>query len=162
MSLQPDFVNEVTLLQYFTEQRSVPAGCQLTLIRSPKCHPELAGEGIEYDWAAAKQWYRRQKLSEKRTKAKFTKLVIQSLNQVKINQRTEFSRRARQYMLAYQTVESFNNDPQAGKNFETSAHLLDRVVKERKSHRTVSQDGSWVDRLLKRMKEEPLHGDVED
>ena len=111
MSLQPDFVNEVTLLQYFTEQRSVPAGCQLTLIRSPKCHPELAGEGIEYDWAAAKQWYRRQKLSEKRTKAKFTKLVIQSLDQVKINLRMEFSRRARQYMLAYQTVESFNNDP---------------------------------------------------
>jgi hypothetical protein len=47
-------------------------------------------------------------------------------------------------MLAYQTVESFNNDPEAaGKNFETSAHLLDRVVKERTSHRTVSQDGSW-------------------
>jgi hypothetical protein len=28
VSSQPDFVNEVTLLQYFTEQRSVPAGCQ--------------------------------------------------------------------------------------------------------------------------------------
>jgi hypothetical protein len=46
VSSQPDFVNEVTLFQYFTEQRSVPAGCQLMLIRSPKCHPELAGEGI--------------------------------------------------------------------------------------------------------------------
>jgi hypothetical protein len=162
VSSQPDFVNEVTLLQYFIEQRSVPAGCQLMLIRSPKCRPELAGEGIEYDWAAAKQWYRRQKLVEKRTKDKFRKLVIQSLNQVKINLRMEFSRRARQCMIAYQTVESFNNDPSAaGKNFETSAHLLDRVVKERKFHRTVSQDGSWVGKMLKRMKEEPLHGDVE-
>jgi hypothetical protein len=107
VSSQPDFVNEVTLLQYFTEQRSLPAGCQLMLIRSPKCHPELAGEGIEYDWSAAKQWYRRQKLAE------------------------------------------------------TSAHLLERVVKERKSHRTVSQDGSWVEKMLKRMKEQPLNGDVE-
>jgi hypothetical protein len=65
-------------------------------------------------------------------------------------------------MIAYQTVSSFNNDPEAaGKNFETSAHLLDRVVKERKSHRTVSQDGSWLNKMLKRMKEEPLYGDVE-
>jgi hypothetical protein len=47
VSSQPDFVNEVTLLQYFTEHRSVPAGCQLMLIRSPKCRPELAGEGID-------------------------------------------------------------------------------------------------------------------
>jgi hypothetical protein len=99
---------------------------------------------------------------EKRTKDRFRKLVIQSLDQVKINLRVEFSRRARQYMIAYQTVSSFNNDPEAaGKNFETSAHLLDRVVKERKSHRTVSQDGSWLNKMLKRMKEEPLYGDVE-
>jgi hypothetical protein len=84
-------------------------------------------------------------------------LVIQSLNQVKINLRMEFSRRARQYMLAYQTVESFNNEPEAaGKNLETSAHLLDRVVKERKSHRSVLQDDNWVDRILKRMKEDPV------
>jgi hypothetical protein len=162
MSSQPDFVNEITLLQYFTEQRSLPAGCQLTIIRSPKCHPELAGEGIEYDWAAAKQFYRRQKLKDKRTKDKFGKLVIQSLDQVKMNLRIEFSRRARQYMLAYQTVESFKKDPRAaGKNFESSAHLLDSVVKERKSHRTVSQDGSWVGKMLQRMKEKPVHGDVD-
>ncbi len=44
--------------------------------------------------------------------------------------------------LAYQTVEAFNDDTEAAdKNFETSAHLLDRVVKERKSRLTVSQDG---------------------
>jgi hypothetical protein len=162
VSTQPDFEHEVTLLQLFTEQRSVPAGCQMMLIRSLKCHPELAGEGIEYDWAAAKQWYPRQKLSDKRTKDTFQKTVIQSLDQVKINVRMEFSRRARQYMIAYQTVQAFNNDPEAvDKNFETSAYLLDRVVKQRKSHRTVSQDGSWVEKMLKRMKEQPLHGDVE-
>jgi hypothetical protein len=46
------------------------------LIRSPKCHPELAGEGIEYDWGAAKQWYLSQKLAEKRTKDKSRKISI--------------------------------------------------------------------------------------
>ena len=66
-------------------------------------------------------------------------------------------------MLAYQTVESITNDPEAAdKNFETSAHLLGRViVKERKSDRTVLQDGSWVSKMLKRMKEEPLLEDLE-
>jgi hypothetical protein len=97
VSLQPDFVNEVILLQCFTEQRSLPAGCcQLMLIRSPKCHPKLAGEGIECDWGAAKQWYRSKKLVEKRTKDNFRKLVIQSLDQMQINLRMEFSQRARQ------------------------------------------------------------------
>jgi hypothetical protein len=42
------------LLQYLTEeQRSLPDGCQLMLIHSTKCHPELAEEGTEYDWGAA-------------------------------------------------------------------------------------------------------------
>jgi hypothetical protein len=80
VSSQPDFFNEVTLLQLFTEQHLVPAGCQLMLIRSPKCHSELAGEGIKYDWAPAKQWYCRQKLLEKRTKDRFRKLVIQPMS----------------------------------------------------------------------------------
>mmetsp|Transcript_33709 Transcript_33709/g.81732 ORF Transcript_33709/g.81732 Transcript_33709/m.81732 type:complete len:154 (+) Transcript_33709:463-924(+) len=47
----PDFLNEKTLLQFHAEARSRdhPDGCQVMFDRSPKCHPELAGEGIEYD-----------------------------------------------------------------------------------------------------------------
>jgi hypothetical protein len=36
VSSQSDFVNEVTFLQYLTEQRLLRAGCQLMLIRSPE------------------------------------------------------------------------------------------------------------------------------
>jgi hypothetical protein len=61
------------------------------LILSPKCYLEQAGEGTEHDWAAAKQWYRRQNLAEKRTNNNFRKLVIQSLNKVKISLGMEFS-----------------------------------------------------------------------
>ena len=53
----PDFVEEKTLLQYHAESRSIEDGQQILLIRSPKCHPEVAGEGIEYDWGGAKKWY---------------------------------------------------------------------------------------------------------
>ena len=48
MKQQDDFVNEITLLHFHAEQMGV------TLDRTPKCHPELAGEGIEYAWAFAK------------------------------------------------------------------------------------------------------------
>jgi hypothetical protein len=43
MSLQSDFVNEKTMLQHIGEK----LGCFMD--RTPKCHPEKAGEGIEYE-----------------------------------------------------------------------------------------------------------------
>ena len=60
-----DFQNEETLLQYHGRLLGV------TVDRTPKCHPEIAGEGIEYAWAAAKLHYRRLRIVEKRTKDKF-------------------------------------------------------------------------------------------
>jgi hypothetical protein len=78
----PDFVDEKTLLQHHAESRSIDEGQQITLIRSPKCHPEVAGEGIEYDWAASKSWYRRLPLSKKNTKEKFRANVRASMAQV--------------------------------------------------------------------------------
>jgi hypothetical protein len=47
-----DFQDEETLLQYHGRKLGVKVD------RTPKCHPEMAGEGIEYDWAAAKGFYR--------------------------------------------------------------------------------------------------------
>ena len=61
MSVLPDFENEETLLQYYGRLLGV------TVDRTPKCHPELAGEGIEYTWGGAKGFYCRLKISEKRT-----------------------------------------------------------------------------------------------
>ena len=42
MQKQSDYTTEMTLLQYHASLLGV------TLERSPKCHPEIAGEGIEY------------------------------------------------------------------------------------------------------------------
>ena len=67
----PDFKEEITLLQYRASQLGVRVRC------SPKYHPEIAGEAIEFCWAAAKNTYWRYKLSEKRTKEKFKRLVIE-------------------------------------------------------------------------------------
>ena len=69
MTLLLDFAEEETLLQYHGRLLEVIVN------RTPKCHPEIAGEGIEYDWACAKLFYRHLKIEDKRTKAKFFESV---------------------------------------------------------------------------------------
>jgi hypothetical protein len=52
--------------------------------------------------------------------------------------------------------QSTDQDPaKKGKLPTSSAHLLDKVVAHRKSHRSVSHDGSWVTKLLNATKERP-------
>ena len=70
MKLQADFRNEVTLLQFHAAKLGV------SVDRTPKCHPELAGEGIEYTWALAKLKYRSAPIGDKISKANFRKLVV--------------------------------------------------------------------------------------
>ena len=65
----PDFKNEIKLLQFRAQQLGV------TVDRSPKYHPEIDGEGIEYCWALGKNNYRRQSIKGKRTKSKYLELV---------------------------------------------------------------------------------------
>ena len=48
MQKQQDFMSELTLLQFHGNKLGV------TIDRSPKCHPEITGEGIEFIWAIAK------------------------------------------------------------------------------------------------------------
>lgn len=71
-----DFKEEITLLQFRAEQLGVKLRC------SPKYHPEIAGEAVEFCWASSKNTYRRKKIEDKRTKAKFIELVdeVQKVN----------------------------------------------------------------------------------
>ena len=74
ISKQPDFLHEQTLLQYHCALLGVK------VVRSPKCHCEIAGEGIEYAWGAAKIWFRMQPLSQRANRESFLKLVGTSLS----------------------------------------------------------------------------------
>jgi hypothetical protein len=69
MSLLTNFIQEETLLQYHGRLLGVKVE------RTPKCHPEIAGKGIDYDWGCAKGVYRPLPISEKRTKNKFCESV---------------------------------------------------------------------------------------
>ena len=78
------------------------------VVSTPICHPELAGEGIEYCWGRAKYIYRRERSKIEGTidREKFNELVTMSLS----NQEGEalakhralaFARRARTYKVVY-------------------------------------------------------------
>jgi hypothetical protein len=113
MSLLTDFIEEETLLQYHGRLLEVK------VVRTPKCHPEIAGEGIEYDWGCGKGFYRRLPLSAKKTKIKFRESVKKSLDMNKvltIRRRRLFSKRAREYMVAYSILDNNNSEEEVDKN----------------------------------------------
>ena len=70
MLKQKDFLHKLTLVLQFHGQR-----LGVMADRSPKCHPEIAGEGIEYLWGLATFWYRQSPIGGKCTKELFHKLV---------------------------------------------------------------------------------------
>ncbi len=63
-----DFINKESMLQYYGWQMGI------LVERMPKCHCELAGEGIEYSWAAAKNRYRRVPVTVKKKQGTMLKL----------------------------------------------------------------------------------------
>ena len=70
----PDFEMELTLLQYRAQQLNVRVEC------SPKYHPEIAGEGIEFAWGLSKNTYQKLPLRGKANKEVFYESVRKSLD----------------------------------------------------------------------------------
>ena len=75
MGMCADFLNEEGMLQYIATKIGV------TVLLTPKCHAELAGEGIEYMWACSKGAYRNLSLKEKKRKQNFNASVRHCLSE---------------------------------------------------------------------------------
>ena len=123
-----DFINEESMLQYYGRMMGV------TVDRTPKCHCELAGEGIEYSWAASKNKYRRFPVSQKKGKDQFRKLVSECLSREVVT--TElvraFSRQARQYICAYHALHEQQKSSSNAATEEITALLIEKLVKKSK------------------------------
>ena len=118
MKHQKDFVEEITLMQYYGNKMGV------VVDRTPKCHPELAGEGIEYAWAIAKLFYRKSPIALKRSKSLFQLLVRDSTDNDKvltIHKIRACSRKARTYMKMYMALESLDMN---NENFKDNKHSV--------------------------------------
>ncbi|CAN0251556.1 unnamed protein product, partial [Hapterophycus canaliculatus] len=92
----PDFENERTALQHAVESRGH------ILLLSPKCHPEVAGVGIEYSWGFSKQKFRRVYNDEvpKHLHANIEKSMC-TTKHLTIGRVRRFARRTRDYCRAY-------------------------------------------------------------
>ena len=138
-----DFANDTTLLQDTLAKHNV------IVIRTPKCHPELAGEGIEYSWGFSKNKYRRFLIEAKSTKEKFIKSVKSVLCRKELHRLRicKFARHARSYTCTYVCLD---NNTELAKDFKdekgnqvidlTSENILpsiERLRKQFKTHRCV-------------------------
>ena len=141
-----DFVHEKTLLQYYGEELGS------TIDRSPKCTPEVAGDGIEFDWAMAKLWYRMQPLENKKKKDNFKKLVIEALSEkvLSLERTRHFSKRARMNMVSYYrlTRDGKSTTPSNVETFKTKSKSHTNILD--KQHRLFSP---MVRALIARSKE---------
>ena len=72
---------------------------------TPKFHAELAGEGIEYNWAHAKSYYRRVPVSRKEGRENFKALVVRECTSPAMiftkGRVQKFAARARAYICTY-------------------------------------------------------------
>lgn len=64
------------------------------------CHPELAGDGIEYDWGKAKYYHRRHCDEQAKTLHVRVRAAL-STSVIDVARRRRFARRARDYEVAY-------------------------------------------------------------
>ena len=87
-----DFKDEKPDLEHLATEIS-GGDTTILILFTPKYHCELAGEGIEYCWGAAKRMYRKLPLNQKS--------VVACLSKVNIEMCRRFSGKARGYMLGY-------------------------------------------------------------
>ena len=140
-----DFEEEESLLQSMGRLMGV------TIDRTPKCHCEFAGEGIEYSWGCSKNEYRGKPINVKRKKENFRDTVRQCLSRdVLTTERVrKFSARARAYMLAYLALDSnfeAATTPVNTTDIPVSAVIkIEKMVKQFKTHRcALDFDGGFI------------------
>jgi hypothetical protein len=136
MSNCVDFEGEDSLLQSMGREMGV------LVDHTPKCHCELAGEGIEYSWGCAKNHYRRLPLALKKGKQQFRETVRKCFSRevITIERVHLFSQRARAYTLAYYAMRqqqlSTGSDENAAECDSTATPVnIEKLVKLFKTHR---------------------------
>ncbi len=117
----------------------------VTVDRTPKCHCELAGEGIEYSWGCAKNFYRQQPIREKRKKENFWNTVRTCISQqvLTLERVHKISRRASEYIQAYHTLHEQSQEHEDQQQHTTGTTTtynitLDKIeslIKDFKMHR---------------------------
>ena len=134
-------------LEVLCDEISADLPFTVSILFTPKFHCELAGEGIEYAWGAAKRMYRRQPIQMKRSIVNF-----ESLNYITVGMVRRFSAKARSYMLAYshKLYENEDNNRDSHLKLEWNFEKNEKIQKMYRSHRDVGvTDGKYIVKVLK-------------
>ena len=133
ISKWPDFAAQKSQLEEFCEKN----GALVDL--SPKCHPEVAGEGIEYDWACAKTVFRNENDFNNAT---LHTRVVQALKAITLERARASARRARDYIRSYQELDD-------GSDRRLSKQEIEEQKKRQSRHRDVLNfSAAFVQELL--------------
>ena len=133
-----DFIEEKTLLQTMGEEIGHARGLTIIVDRSAKCHPETAGEGIEYTWAHSKIYQRNKPFTERRSISQFKDNLRLSLStdagaNLNRSRIRRFAARARDYIAAYYLLDNKNDDVST----RLSKKDIDKMCKVYRCHRNI-------------------------
>jgi hypothetical protein len=136
LSQCPDYLAEKTALQELVEDYGH------LLITSPKCHPELAGVGIEYAWGKSKMDFRR--IHNNCVAADLHDNIEKSLGGLTIERAWMFARRTREYRRAYVKLGV------SGVSLDDTTHkMIEHMKKECKTHRSIKdQEGAFLRNIV--------------
>ncbi len=99
---------------------------------SPKCHPELAGLGVEYTWGLMKRAYRQfNDCVYKNLHANVSKAM--STENVHMSNVLKFSRRTREYCRTYRELAKDSSAVSSSSTFK----LIEKMLKTQKTHRSI-------------------------
>ena len=122
-----DFKKEIGII----EQIIVDSGH--LLIMSPKCHPELAGLGIEYDWGKSKAAFRR--FINDYVPSHLCDNVLKSFDPelLPVVRVRRYARKTRDYMHVYEKISNETTQDLESETFKK----IERMMKTYKCHRNI-------------------------
>jgi len=140
-----DFKEEKTALEDLFEKLSEKGRNRISILESPKYHPEIAGEGIELVWGLMKRYFRSIALEMKKSKEKFANAVKDSVRFVNKQHANRFAAKNRRYMLAYKHHECCDAS-------ELTYESIERFQRRMKCHRnSADQDKKLINKVWKEL-----------
>ncbi len=117
-------------------------------MKSPKCHPELAGVGIEYSWGLSKMKFKRE-INDMQAKNLHDNIELALSERIlSVSQVHKFSRRTREYRRIYQWMKDGMQDGTFDVE-ETTFKMLEDMKKIYKTHRNIGEiEGKYIKQEL--------------
>ena len=122
-----DFKTEQTQMMYILTLLGV------MLILTPKCHPEIAGRGVEYSWGYGKLRFRIDFNDAVASHLKDNVMKSLDASVLTLNRIRKFARKAREYKLTYSLL--FHCE-ESGKEERTGKDTIEHLTKLFKAHRS--------------------------